>query len=180
VSRRFYRRRLIDDELLVVILHRHWREIALPILYTVLLAAPLVLVLLTSLGTSWGPTLLFVIAILAVAAWCWLALPTLVHWHLKSYGVTTRRVLFRDGLRSETQVNLLEVPNPSVQKSTADVMFGSGTIVLDDAHRLLLDRIGHVVKHTKLISQLAANQAKATIELTALLRAMGYTKLTPR
>ncbi len=51
--RRSYRRRLINDEVLVKCVHEHWRVISLPILYTILLLAPLLLMAFT-ISTSGG------------------------------------------------------------------------------------------------------------------------------
>lgn len=178
--RRYYRHRLIENELLVVIIHEHWRKIALPILYTLLLASPLLVLAFTIADTSWGRWVLLVAAVLALGAWSWFALPKLTRWYAKSYAVTTRRVLFREGLSDtvESQVELVGVASPSLRRSRLDVLWRSGTIDLGGGH--VLERIRGALKHERLINQLAANQQRSVMELTQLLRGMGYSRFSAR
>lgn len=178
--RRYYKHRLIENELLVVIIHEHWRKIALPMVYTLVLASPLLVMTLTIADTSWGRWALLVTAVLAFGAWSWLALPRLVRWYIKSYAVTTRRVLFREGLSDtvENQVELVGVASPSLRRSWLDILCRSGTIDLGGGH--VLDQVRAALKHERLINQLAANQQRSAMELAQLLRGMGYTRFSTR
>ena len=53
------------------------------------------------------------------------------------------------------------------------------TLPVERDDRVML-RVSRVVSLERLISQLAANQSKSVLELTHLLRSMGYTRLTVR
>src|SRR5262245_21725429 len=97
VLKRSYKPHLINEEVLVKCMHQHWRVIARPIIYTVLLVVPLLLILITSFYSPWGRALFGLIAIGGLAAWAWFALPSLARWYTTSYAVTSRRVLFQEG-----------------------------------------------------------------------------------
>jgi hypothetical protein len=161
-------------------MHAHWRVIVRPILLTLLYVIPLLLILFTIFDTAFGQVLFWLFLIAGFGAWCWLALPRLVRWYARSYAVTTRRVLFRDGVVNAQyrQVELLAVANPKMDRAGLDVLFGTGNIDLGDDR--VMHRVPRVVSLERLISQLAANQSKSVLELTHLLRSMGYTRLTTR
>jgi hypothetical protein len=180
VLRRSYKRRLISDEVLVKCVHEHWRAITLPVIYTVVLAVPPLLILGTLFDSTWGRAFFGLVAIVSLAAWVWFALPSLMRWYAVSYAVTSRRVLFREGVfrRRYQQIDLVGVNNPVLDRSGWDLLFGTGTINLGGGH--LMKRVPRVVKIEQLISQLAANQTKDVMELSRLLRNMGYSKLTTK
>jgi membrane protein YdbS with pleckstrin-like domain len=180
VLRRSYKRRLISGEVLVKCVHQHWRVITLPIIYTVLVAAPLITLLVTVFDGSWGGLLFGLVALVGLIVWSRFALPSLVRWYAASYAVTSRRVLFREGVlhRHYEQVELLGVNNPELDRSGWDLVFGTGTINLGSGR--VMRRVPRVVRIEQLISQLAANQTKDVIEMTRLLRNMGYSKLTTK
>jgi hypothetical protein len=180
VLRGSYRRRLLDDEVLVKCMHQHWRVVTIPLLYSVLFVAILLLILVTMLDSSVGLVLLGLAVLVGLAAWCSFAMPPLVRWYSASYAVTSRRVLSRVGVfsRRYEQLDLAVVANPVLRRQGLDLLFGTGTIDLGDGH--LMQRIPRVVRMEQLVSQLAANQKKPVEELTHLLRTMGYTNLIRR
>lgn len=178
--RRSYKRRLISDEVLVKCVHEHWRAITLPIIYTVLLTAVPLFILAMLFGSDWGWTIFAVVAILGLATWSWFALPPIMRWYAVSYAVTSRRVLFREGVvhRRYQQIDLVGVNNPVLDRSGWDLLFGTGTLNLGGGQ--VMKRVPRAVKIERLVSQLAANQTKDVIELSRLLKNMGYSKLTTK
>lgn len=141
---------------------------------------PLLLILGTLFDSPWGRALFGIVAIVGLAAWVWFALPSLMRWYAASYAVTSRRVLFREGVfrRRYQQIDLVGVNNPVLDRSGWDLLFGTGTLNLGGG--LSMKRVPRVAKIERLISQLAANQTKDLVELSRLLRNMGYSNLTTK
>lgn len=178
--RRSYKRRLISDEVLVKCVHEHWRAILRPIVYTVLLSVPPLLIFGTLFDSTWGRALFGLVAVVDLAVWARFALPSLMRWYAASYAVTSRRVLFREGVlnRRYEHIDLVGVNNPVLDRSGWDLLYGTGTINLGGGH--VMKRVPRVLRIERLISQLAANQTKDVMELSRLLRNLGYSKLTTK
>ncbi len=176
--RRSYKRRLINDEALVKCMHQHWIVVALPVIYTILLVAPLVAILVTIFDSTWGRVLFVIVLIGGLAVWARYALPPLARWYTTSYAVTSRRVLFRKGVlnKNDEQVELRGVSNPMLSRRWWDVVLGTGTIDLGADQSMTW--VPHASSISHLVRQLAAEQSKDTLELARTLRSMGYGNLT--
>lgn len=172
--KRSYRRSLVNDELLVKVLHEHWRVIAIPIICSVLLVLVPLLILFTIFEHAWGTVIFYVVLFAGLIGWCRFALPPLARWYSKSYAITTRKVVFREGVldASQRQIDLVRVSRTTVRRSGWDKLLGAGTIDLGDGH--VLDGIAHVGRIDKLLNQLVATQTKKLAEQIQILNAMGY------
>src|SRR5262249_23565505 len=142
-----------------------------------LLLGVLLAILVTIFDGTPGKVLFWAVVILGVPAWCWYALPRLMRWYAKSYAITTRRILFRDGMfrAADSQVELVGVNNRKVQRSLWDTLFRSGTIDLGGGH--LLENVPGVSRVDQLIGQLVAHQTEPSLVITQRLRELGYRKL---
>jgi len=178
--RRSYRRRLIKDELLVKCNHQHWRVITLPLSCTLLVLAAPVVIAATVLDRPWGRVLFGLAVVVGPVLWVWRALAPLARWYTESFAVTSRRVLFREGIvrRRYHQIDLVGVTNPELERSGWDLLFGTGTLHLSGDR--LMRQVPRVARIERLITQLAANQTKDFMELSRLLKSMGYSKLTTK
>lgn len=169
-----YRRGLVNDERLVKVLHHHWSVIALPIAFAALLVVALLTILFTIFDNTLGKVLFYLLLIVGVIAWCRFALPSIVRWYTKSYAITTRKVLFRDGIfnRSQVQIDLVRVARTTVHRSGWDNLLGSGTIDLGEG--FVLKRIPKVQKMDQLLNQLVATQTEKLAQQIQILNTMGY------
>lgn len=174
MSKRSYKRSLVEDERLVKVLRQHWRVVAIPIVISaLLLLAPMVL-LVTIFEYTWGKVVLVLFLIAGLVVWARYAAPPLAWWYAKSYGITTRRVIFREGLTnsSERQVDLVRVARTTVHRTLMDKLMGSGTIDLGEGN--VLEGIPRVARINRLLNQLVAAQTKDLTEQIQILSAMGY------
>jgi len=174
VSKRSYRRSLVEDELLVKVLRQHWRVVAIPMLISVLLLLAPILMLVTIFEYTWGKVVLALFVIAGLVVWGRYAAPPLARWYAKSYGITTRRVVFREGLTnsSEKQVDLVRVARTTVHRTLMDKLMGSGTIDLGEGN--VLEGIPRVARINRLLNQLVVTQTKPLTEQIQILSAMGY------
>jgi hypothetical protein len=174
VLKRSYRRSLVNDELLVKVLHQHWRTVAIPIVFSALLMLVPILLLFTIYEHTLGRVAFYLVLIAGVIAWARYALPPLAHWYAKSYAITTRKVVFREGLTtsSQRQVELVRVSRTTVHRTVWDKLWRSGTIDLGDGH--VLDGIPRATRIDKLLNQLVATQTKKLTEQIQILNTMGY------
>lgn len=174
MSKRSYRRSLVEDERLVKVLRQHWRIVAIPLFLSALVVLVPIVMAVTIFKYTWGKVVLALFLVAGLVAWARYALPPLARWYAKSYAITTRRVVFREGLAhsSERQVDLVRVARTTVHRTLADKLMGSGTIDLGDGN--VLERIPRVARINRLLNQLVATQTKDLTEQIQILNAMGY------
>jgi membrane protein YdbS with pleckstrin-like domain len=174
VLKRYYRRSLINDERLVKVLHQHWRVVAIPILLSTFVVVLPIVILLTIFAYTWGKVILYLVLAGGLIAWVVYALPPLSRWYATSYAITTRKVMFREGLldSSQRQIELVRVARTTVHQRGWDKLLRSGTIDLGDDH--VLECIPQVARIDRLLNQLAATQTKKLTEQIQILNAMGY------
>ncbi len=179
---RAYKKRLVDDEYLIVCMHEHWSRIIRHIFYTVIFAAvglPLLWFIVTVDNTA-AKIALGILALGVVGLWGWLSARSLVEWRAKSYGVTTMRVLLTEGFLSpkESQVDLIRVHDPDMKRNFLNLLLGTGTIDLGD--QVVMTNVPRVRKVYHLINQLATHQSREATDLIRLVGQLGYSKVTPK
>lgn len=156
------------------VLRAHWRHVAFPVVYTVLFGALLQLIFFSMFDNFWGRALLAAVFMVGLALWFIAALVPFYQWFTKSYLLTNRRLVFRDGLRNERQIELVRMTLPKMRRTWMDLVFRSGT--LDLGNDFVLARIPGVKKIETLLSELFFSQPKDARELQDLLARLGYLK----
>lgn len=154
------------------VLRAHWRHVAFPVFYTVIFGVLLQMIFFSMFDNFWGRALLAVVAMVGLAVWFLVALAPFYGWFTKSYVLTNRRLVFRDGPRNERQIELVRMTLPKLRRTWMDIAFRSGT--LDLGNDFVLVRIPRVKKIETLLSELFFSQPKDTKELQDLLARLGY------
>ncbi|MFX0539740.1 PH domain-containing protein [Ornithinimicrobium sp. Y1847] len=128
-------RNLADGEQIVLNLRTHPKAILLPVLYTVLLAAVLVLLWWFLRGEDYYVPVMWVAGGIALALAIWLTVLPILRWNAERYVITTRRVAHRTGIlnRKGRDIPLHRVNDISLDKSLLDRIFRCGTLVISDA-----------------------------------------------
>ncbi|GIG65499.1 PH domain-containing protein [Phytomonospora endophytica] len=125
---------LQDDEELILHTHPHWKELFMPIVWFVLIAA-FGTVGMLALPDSWGSIAQAVgwavIAVLMV----WLVVAPYVRWATTHYVFTTHRVLLRTGVitRKGRDIPLARINDVSFEQGVIERMFRFGTLVVESA-----------------------------------------------
>jgi uncharacterized membrane protein YdbT with pleckstrin-like domain len=126
---------LSPGEEVVLDLHPHWKQIALPIVLV-----PVVIGLASFAAaempdnSAQTPVRLAILAI-AVLILLWFSLRPYLTWQFTHYVVTNRRIVHREGVlaRSGRDVPLNRVNDVSFQHGVIDRIFGCGTLVIESA-----------------------------------------------
>jgi hypothetical protein len=154
------------------VLRAHWRHVAFPVVYTVIFGVLLQMIFFSMFDNFWGRALLAAVFMVGLALWSIVALVPFYQWFTKSYVLTSRRLIFRNGPFSERQIELVRMTLPELSRTKMDLLFGSGTLKLGDAY--VLARIPHVKKIEQLLSALFLSKPKDLVELQGLLVRLGY------
>jgi uncharacterized membrane protein YdbT with pleckstrin-like domain len=161
---------LTDDEKVVLHLHPHWKAVLLPVFWTVLFIAAVVLasVLLPDGGAS-GVALL-VIGGVALVLFLWLAFTPFIVWRSTHYVFTNERVLLREGVfsREQRDIPLARVNDVASKQSLLERMLGCGTLTVESAGergQSVLKDIPKVVAVQKAVYQLVeADHERRTLD----------------
>jgi uncharacterized membrane protein YdbT with pleckstrin-like domain len=155
---RFPQRLLAEDEKLVLVLRRH-----LKVLFGPILVAVAVVVALAAAGVAASGGELWLWAVLgavgAVILIRWSLWPFLVWFHTV-YAITTRRLILRNGVfnRSGRDMPLSRLNDVSFKHNLIERMLGCGTLVVESAGehgQLLLDDVPKVELVQRTLYQLA-------------------------
>ncbi|HMC68044.1 MAG TPA: PH domain-containing protein [Mycobacteriales bacterium] len=131
----FPSRLLADDETVVLDLHPHWKQLALPaLLLPVVVGLTTYLLFLVPSGTvrtplRWAIVAVAVLLLLRFSVW------PFVTWQTTRYVLTTRRVIIRQGVlgRSGRDIPLTRVNDVSFHHSLFERMLRCGTLTIESA-----------------------------------------------
>lgn len=125
---------LSPGEEVVLDLHPHWKQIALPIVLV-----PIVVGLgsfaAAEMPDSAQAPVRWAIGVVAVAVLLWFSLRPYLTWQFTHYVITNRRIVHREGVlaRSGRDVPLNRVNDVSFQHGVVDRIFGCGTLIVESA-----------------------------------------------
>jgi uncharacterized membrane protein YdbT with pleckstrin-like domain len=161
---------LTEDEKVVLHLHPHWKAIILPVFWTVLLIAAVVVAWIFLPEGSAANIGLLVIGVVALALFFWLAFAPFIVWRSTHFVFTNERVLLREGVfsREQRDIPLTRVNDVSSKQSLLERLLGCGTLTVESAGergQSVLKDIPKVVAVQKAVYQLVeADHERRTLD----------------
>lgn len=155
----FPQKLLTDDEHIILDLRPHWKALAEPLLWSVLLAVAAILLGSKVSGDN-AAAIRWAIAGAAIVAWIWLAGIRLARWKFTEFVLTNERLIARSGVIAKVskEIPLERVNDVTVTQSMLDRLLRSGDIRLESAGEFgqqTFDDIGHPVEVQKKIYEAA-------------------------
>ena len=129
----FPRKLLTEDEEIVREFRPHWRMLAVPVLWTLLAIAGIVLVY------QWLPpssgTADLIVSLLIVAAVVWLSVRPFINWWFTSYVLTSERLITRSGVvaRQGVEIPLENINNVLFSQNVVERVLKSGDLLIESA-----------------------------------------------
>jgi uncharacterized membrane protein YdbT with pleckstrin-like domain len=130
---------LVEDELLVMHRHPHWKRLIGPVLALLVCTATASFGAAVVSRTDWDPRARQVVSAVIGAVWLvlvlWLTVRPFLAWKTTHFVLTDRRVMYRHGLltRAGIDIPLARINSVEFRHGLLDRMLRTGTLVIESA-----------------------------------------------
>ncbi len=123
---------LTEDEKIVSQFRPHWKLLAIPIVWFLLIAVGVFAVFRWVPG---GAVIDLVLVLVLAAAFLWLVVKPVIDWYFTRYVLTTERLITRKGLisRHGVEIPLENITNVNFSQTIFERLLGAGDLLVESA-----------------------------------------------